>query len=67
MCIRDRDINGKIANQPIHRLLGTCKESVPVYSSTAFHETKEQYAEVIFNKVVSADPSDTDISSSGLS
>ena len=39
------DINGKIANQPIHRLLGTCKESVPVYSSTAFHETKEQYAE----------------------
>ena len=23
------DINGKIAGQPIHRLLGTCKESVP--------------------------------------
>ena len=39
------DINGKIANQPIHRLLGTCKETVPVYSSTAFHETKEEYAE----------------------
>jgi len=39
------DINGKIAGQPIHRLLGTCKESVPVYSSTAFHETKEEYAE----------------------
>ena len=39
------DINGKIAQQPIHRLLGTCKESVPVYSSTAFHETKEEYAE----------------------
>ena len=45
MCIRDRDINGKITNQPIHRLLGTCKETVPVYSSTAFHETKEEYAE----------------------
>ena len=39
------DINGKIAGQPIHRLLGTCKETVPVYSSTAYHETKEQYAE----------------------
>ncbi len=39
------DINGKIAGQPIHRLLGTCKESVPVYSSSAFHETKEEYAE----------------------
>ena len=48
------DINGKIANQPIHRLLGTCKESVPVYSSTAFHETKEQYAEeaLIFKLVL---------------
>ena len=39
------DINGKIADQPIHRLLGTCKEIVPVYSSTAYHETKEEYAE----------------------
>ena len=39
------DINGKIAGQPIHRLLGTCKDSMPVYSSTAFHETKEEYAE----------------------
>jgi L-alanine-DL-glutamate epimerase-like enolase superfamily enzyme len=39
------DINGKIAGQPIHRLLGTCKDSVPVYSSTAYHETKEAYVE----------------------
>lgn len=39
------DINGKIAGQPIHRLLGTCKHSVPVYSSTAYHETKEEYVE----------------------
>tara|TARA_B100000519_G_scaffold16170_2_gene11926 strand:- start:1325 stop:2425 length:1101 start_codon:yes stop_codon:yes gene_type:complete len=39
------DINGKIANQPIHRLLGTCKEKVPVYSSTAYHKTKEEYVE----------------------
>ena len=39
------DINGKIAKQPIHRLLGTCKDSVPAYSSTAYHDTKEEYAE----------------------
>ena len=39
------DINGKIAQQPIHRLLGTCKDMVPAYSSTAYHETKEAYAE----------------------
>lgn len=39
------DINGKIAGQPIHRLLGTCKHTVPVYSSTAYHETKEEYVE----------------------
>jgi L-alanine-DL-glutamate epimerase-like enolase superfamily enzyme len=39
------DINGKIAKQPIHRLLGTCKNKVPAYSSTAYHETKEQYAD----------------------
>jgi L-alanine-DL-glutamate epimerase-like enolase superfamily enzyme len=39
------DINGKIAGQPIHRLLGTCRESVPAYSSTAWHETYEAYAE----------------------
>jgi len=39
------DINGKTTGQPIHRLLGTCKESVPVYSSTAYHETKEAYVE----------------------
>tara|TARA_B100000405_G_scaffold39066_1_gene26251 strand:+ start:808 stop:1911 length:1104 start_codon:yes stop_codon:yes gene_type:complete len=37
------DINGKISNQPIHRLLGTCKEKVPVYSSTAFHENINDY------------------------
>ena len=39
------DINGKIAGQPIHRLLGTCKESVPAYSSTAWYATAEEYAE----------------------
>jgi L-alanine-DL-glutamate epimerase-like enolase superfamily enzyme len=39
------DINGKTAGQPIHRLLGTCKDQVPAYSSTAFHESVEEYAE----------------------
>jgi L-alanine-DL-glutamate epimerase-like enolase superfamily enzyme len=39
------DINGKITEQPIHRLLGTCKEKVPVYSSTAYHETPAGYVE----------------------
>lgn len=39
------DINGKVAGQPIHRLLGTCKESVPVYSSTAYHPTVGEYVE----------------------
>ncbi len=39
------DINGKIAGMPIHRLIGTCKDKVPAYSSTAFHESKEAYAD----------------------
>ena len=39
------DINGKVAGQPIHRLLGTCKSQVPAYSSTAYHETVEAYVE----------------------
>ena len=39
------DINGKQAGQPIHRLLGTCKDAVPAYSSTAWHESIEAYAE----------------------
>ncbi len=39
------DINGKVAGLPIHRLLGTCKDAVPAYSSTAWHPTVEAYAE----------------------
>lgn len=39
------DINGKVAGQPIHRLLGTCKSQVPAYSSTAYHETVEAYVD----------------------
>ena len=39
------DINGKIAKQPIHRLLGTCRHSAPVYSSTAHWDTDAEYIE----------------------
>ena len=39
------DINGKVAGMPVHRLLGTCKDQVPAYSSTAYHQTVEAYAE----------------------
>ena len=39
------DINGKLNGQPMHRLLGTCKDQVPAYSSTAWHESIEAYAE----------------------
>ena len=43
MCLWD--ISGKAAGRPIHRLLGTCRESVPVYASTVYHETPAEYAE----------------------
>ncbi|MCH8063398.1 MAG: mandelate racemase [Chloroflexi bacterium] len=39
------DIAGKVAGLPIHRLLGTCRDQIPAYSSTAWHETAEEYAE----------------------
>lgn len=39
------DINGKIASLPIHRLLGTVRESVPAYSSSPWHASVEEYVE----------------------
>ena len=39
------DIRGKAASLPIHRMLGTSRDRVPVYSSTAWHATAEEYAE----------------------
>src|SRR5207244_5214908 len=39
------DIAGKAAGQPIHRLLGSYRESVPAYASSAVLPTKEAYAE----------------------
>ncbi len=39
------DIAGKVANLPIHRLLGTCRDRVPAYASSGWMPTSEAYAE----------------------
>jgi len=39
------DIAGKIANLPIHRLIGTCRESIGAYASSEIHASIEAYAE----------------------
>jgi L-alanine-DL-glutamate epimerase-like enolase superfamily enzyme len=39
------DLAGKAMNQPIHRLLGTFRESVPAYASSAVLSLPEAYAE----------------------
>src|SRR5256712_3365275 len=39
------DLGGKIANLPIHRLLGSYRESAPAYASSAVMPSKEAYAE----------------------
>jgi L-alanine-DL-glutamate epimerase-like enolase superfamily enzyme len=39
------DIAGKAAGMPIHRLLGTCRDRIPVYFSSGHHQTPERYAE----------------------
>jgi len=39
------DIAGKVANQPIHRLLGSYRDNVPAYASSAVLASKEAYAE----------------------
>jgi L-alanine-DL-glutamate epimerase-like enolase superfamily enzyme len=38
------DIAGKAAGLPIHRLLGTCRATVPVYLSSGHHAAPELYA-----------------------
>ena len=38
------DIAGKMAGMPIHRLLGSYRESAPAYASSAVLATKEAYA-----------------------
>jgi L-alanine-DL-glutamate epimerase-like enolase superfamily enzyme len=39
------DIAGKAANQPIHTLLGTYRDKIPVYASSAKMDRVEQYVE----------------------
>ncbi|MBI2871942.1 MAG: mandelate racemase [Chloroflexi bacterium] len=39
------DVAGKVAGLPIHRLLGSCKEHVPAYASSAYLPSPEAYAE----------------------
>src|SRR5512132_2474215 len=39
------DIAGKVAGLPIHRLLGSYRDSVPAYASSAVLASKEAYAE----------------------
>jgi L-alanine-DL-glutamate epimerase-like enolase superfamily enzyme len=39
------DIAGKVADLPIHRLLGSCRDSVPAYASSAVLPTAQDYAE----------------------
>jgi L-alanine-DL-glutamate epimerase-like enolase superfamily enzyme len=39
------DVAGKVANLPIHRLLGTCRDRVPAYASSGWLPTPEAYGE----------------------
>jgi L-alanine-DL-glutamate epimerase-like enolase superfamily enzyme len=39
------DLAGKVAGLPIHRLLGSYRDSVPAYASSAVLSSKEAYAE----------------------
>jgi len=39
------DLAGKLMGQPIHRLLGTYRERLPAYASSAVLATKQAYAE----------------------
>lgn len=39
------DIAGKAFGQPIHRLLGTCRETIPAYASSAVLSSPAAYAE----------------------
>src|SRR3954454_6206129 len=39
------DIAGKVANLPIHRLIGTCRDRIGAYASSEIHGSVEAYVE----------------------
>jgi L-alanine-DL-glutamate epimerase-like enolase superfamily enzyme len=39
------DICGQVGNRPIHRLLGSFRDAIPAYASSAVLPSKEAYAE----------------------
>src|SRR3954471_7824873 len=39
------DIAGKVAELPIHRLIGTCRDRIGAYASSEIHGSPEAYAE----------------------
>ena len=39
------DIAGRAAGLPVHRLLGTCRDRIPAYFSSAHHDTAQAYAD----------------------
>lgn len=39
------DIAGRAAGLPVHRLLGTCRDRIPAYLSTAIHDSAQAYAD----------------------
>jgi L-alanine-DL-glutamate epimerase-like enolase superfamily enzyme len=41
------DIAGKVANLPVHRLLGTCRDAVPAYASSAVMPHIEDYVDEV--------------------
>jgi L-alanine-DL-glutamate epimerase-like enolase superfamily enzyme len=40
------DLEGRVLGVPVHRLLGTYRESIPAYASTTTFSTVEEYLEV---------------------
>src|SRR5437763_5704033 len=41
------DLEGRVLGVPVHRLLGTYRESIPAYASTVTFSTLEEYLDVV--------------------
>jgi L-alanine-DL-glutamate epimerase-like enolase superfamily enzyme len=41
------DLEGRVLDVPVHRLLGTYRESIPAYASTVTFSTVEEYLDVV--------------------